>query len=219
MLRRVLVLVLVLVLLGAAAAAGDLVLRHRTEAIIENELVAIGMQNPRVSVGGPVVTPQVLRGRFDTLTVMADALLADGVELDRLHATLTDVTAGDHPRAGALSGTAEMTPAAMTAALGQELDVSIEGGALVATLRAAPLSATVVPHLRGDRVDLEVTQLTLAGVSVAPADLPLGLGDAFENMSVPISGLPDGVVLDAVHVGPQALELSFKGTDVPLEKP
>ena len=132
---------------------------------------------------------------------------------------MTDVTTGEEPRAGTFDATAELSPAAMTAAVGGDLDIAVQDGALVATLRAAPLSATIVPHLNGDRIDLDVTELALAGAAVAPADLPLGLGDAFENMSVPVTGLPRGVLLDDVTVGPTALELAFSGRDVALELP
>lgn len=217
MLRRLLVVLLVIVALGAAAVGGDAVMRHRTVSVIEEDLVGRGLHNPRVSIGGLVVTPQLMAGRFGRMTVTADSMLVRGLELDRIDATLTDVTTGETPSAGTFSATAELTPAAMTAAVGGDLDITVQDGALVATLRAAPLSATIVPQLRGDQIDLQVTTLTLAGVSVAPADLPLGLGDAFESMAIPVDGLPSGVVLDDVTVGPAALELAFSGTDVALE--
>lgn len=219
MLRRLLVVLLVVVALGAAVAGGDAVMRHRTAAVIEADLVDLGLHNPKVSIGGPIVTTQLLAGQFDRMVVTADSMLVSGLELDNVDATLTDVTTGDTPHAGTLAGTAELSPAAMTAAVGADLDITVQDGALVATLRAAPLSAAIVPQLHGDQIDLEVKQLTLAGVSVAPADLPLGLGDAFEKLSVPIDGLPSGVALEDVTVGPSALELTFSGTDVSLELP
>jgi hypothetical protein len=217
--RRLLVVLLVLVVIGAAAAGGDAAMRHRTVAVIESDLARLGLHNPHVSIGGLVVTPQVLAGRFGRMVVTADSMLVRGLELDHVEATLTDVTTGEQPEAGGFSATAELSPAAMTAAVGADLDITVQDGALVATLRAAPLSATIVPRLRGDLIDLEVTELALAGVAVAPADLPLGLGDAFEKMSVPVDGLPSGVVLEDVTVGPSALELAFSGTDVALELP
>ncbi|MCB2176014.1 MAG: DUF2993 domain-containing protein [Actinomycetales bacterium] len=219
MLRRLLIALLVVVVLGAAAAGGDAAMRQRTVGVIESDLAGLGLHNPHVSIGGLVVTPQVLAGRFGRMVVTADSMLVQGLELDHVDATLTDVTTGDEPRAGTFVATAELSPAAMTAAVGADLDITVQDGALVATLRAAPLSATIVPNLRSDRIDLEVTKLTLAGVSVAPADLPLGLGDAFENMSVAVDGLPPGVVLEDVTVGQTSLELSFSGTDVALELP
>lgn len=217
MLRRLLVALLVVVVLGAAAVGGDAAMRHRTVGVIESDLAGLGLHNPHVSIGGLIVTPQLLAGRFGRMVVTADSMLVQGLELDRVKATLTDVTTGDAPRAATFAATAQLTPAAMTAAVGGDLDFAVQDGAVVATLRAAPLSATIVPTLRGDRIDLEVTALTLAGVSVAPADLPLGLGDAFENMSVAVDGLPSGAVLEDVTVGPTALELTFAGTKVALE--
>lgn len=219
MLRRLLIALLVVVVLGAAAAGGDVVMRHRTVGVIESDLAGLGLHNPHVSIGGLVVTPQLLAGRFGRMVVTADSMLVRGLELDDVEATLTDVTTGDDPRAATFAATARLTPASMTAAVGADLDITVQDGALVATLRAAPLSATIVPQLHGDRIDLEVTTLTLAGVSVAPADLPLGLGDAFQNMSVAVDGLPPGIVLEDVTVGPTALELTFSGTDVALVLP
>lgn len=219
MLRRLLVVLLVVVVLGAAAAGGDAAMRKRTVDVIESDLTGLGLHNPHVSIGGLIVTTQVLAGQFGRMVVTADSMLVKGLELDRVEATLTDVTTGAEPKAGAFAATAELSPSAMTAAVGGDLDITLKDGALVATLRAAPLSATIVPHLNGDQIDLEVTQLALAGVAVAPADLPLGLGDSFENMSVPVTGLPRGVVLDDVTVGQTGVELTFSGTDVALVLP
>ncbi len=124
MVRRLLVVLLVVVVLGAAAAGGDAAMRQRTVAVIESDLTGLGLHNPHVSIGGLVVTPQVLAGRFGRMVVTADSMLVQGLELDRVDATLTDVTTGAEPRAGAFAATAELTPAAMTAAVGGDLDIA-----------------------------------------------------------------------------------------------
>lgn len=216
MTRRLLIVFAVLAVLVGGAVVADVVTRAHTESLLRDDLRTAGFGSPDVDIEGTPFLTQLLGGTLADVRLSADSYLADGLELTDVRARLTDVEAGSPSRAATFAATAALTPTAMTAALGAPLDITIVDGALVLTLRDAPLSASVVPHLRGDRIDLEVTELALAGLAVAPADIPLGLADAFEGLSLPIDGLPDGVVLEDLTVGETALQVSLSGTDVPL---
>jgi hypothetical protein len=214
--RRLGVVLLVVVLLVGVAVGVDLVTRARTESLLGADLRRGGLMDPKVTITGMPFLTQLLGGEFHKVRVSGTSVLVDGLELDHVRATLIGLDAKAPARVATATATAEVTPAALTAALGADMDFSIADGALVATLRSAPLSASVVPHVSGDRVDLEVKDLALSGVAVAPQDLPLGLGDAFEGLSLEVTGLPEGMHLDGLTVGATALDVSLSGTDVAL---
>lgn len=218
MARRIGWTILVLVVLIVVAITADVVSRARTESIIAAELrsSASAMSGVDVSIAGAAFLPQLFAGHFDQVTATADTLLVDGLELDDVHATLTDVSADDGT-AGSILFTAQLTPAALTATVAPDLTYTIEDGALVATLASAPLAASLVPQANGAVIDLRVTELSLAGIVVAPEDLPLGLGAVFDDLAVDVD-LPAGIRLDDVTVGSEALEVTVSGTDVLLSE-
>ncbi|HMO11644.1 MAG TPA: hypothetical protein PKB06_09120, partial [Actinotalea sp.] len=123
----------------------------------------------------------------------------------------------DEPTAGTLTATASASTDALSAAA-PGLAFVVEGDQLVATLATAPLAAVVVPTAGGDGIELEVTELRLGGVTVSPEDLPLGLGDAFQGLRVPVT-LPAGLTLDEVAVSATGLDLTVGGRDVVLTLP
>ncbi|MCV2392722.1 DUF2993 domain-containing protein [Actinotalea sp. M2MS4P-6] len=216
--RRIGWSLLILVVLGAAVVAGDVLLRAHAESVVAQGLRdrLSGLHGVDVSIEGTPFFTQLLAKQFSTVDVTATSMMAGGLELDDVHAVLTGVgTEGG--TVGTLAMTATVTPGALDATSGGTLTYTVENGELVATLTSAPLAASMVPHVNGDAIDLEVTELQLAGVGVAPEDLPLGLGAVFENLSVAVE-LPTGMHLDEVTVGADALEVSVSGTDLVLEQ-
>lgn len=207
-----------IVVLGIAAVATDVILRAHAEATVEADLSEqiAGLHGADVSIGGTPFVTQLLAQRFQRVDATATSLLVDGLELTDVTAVLTDVdtSAGT---AATLELTAVVTPQALTATAGGDLEYTVEDGEVVATLTAAPLAASMVPTARGDAIDLDVTSLMLAGVAVAPEDLPLGLGQAFEDLSVPVE-LDGGLSLDEVQVAADHLVVTISGSDVTLEQ-
>jgi hypothetical protein len=212
--RRFWVFFFVLVAVAALAWGGDLLVRRHTETAIAETLDVV---NPTVSIGGVLFVPQLLAGELDEVDVTADALMAEGLELRDFHATLTGVDVAAPLTARTLNGTAHLTAGSITAALGEGVEATVDGGAVVLTMDAAPLSAAVVPHLDGDRIALEVTELSLAGIGVRPADLPLGLGDELDGLSIEVAGLPEGLRLQDIHVVDNSVAVEFVGADVVLD--
>ncbi len=218
MARRIAWIVLVLVVLAVAAVAADVLLRAHAESVVERDLRSqiTGLHGTDVTIAGTPFTTQLLAGSFERVDVTATSLLVDGLELDDVQAVLTDVDT-EAGTAGTLDLTAVLHPQALTATSGGDLTYEIVDGELVATLTTAPLAASMVPTARGDAIELDVTRLMLADVAVAPEDLPLGLGDAFEDLMVPIE-LHPGLSLDEVRVDGDHLVVTISGTDVAMEE-
>jgi hypothetical protein len=221
--RRILGFLVVVGLLVAAVVLLDGWARGRVEQRIVDE---VGAQVPGLTGldatvhGTPVLTQLAARRLADV------RLTADGAELDAV--TLADVTAratGVTTTAPASAERVEVTallPLDQVAALVQQsadADVTVDADAVVLTLRTLPITARVVPTATGDAITLDVTEVGIAGATVAPEDLPLGLGDGLTGLAVPVAGLPAGIALTAVAVTPDGLRLTATGDDVTLAAP
>lgn len=210
-------------LLVGAVALLDGWARGQVEQRVVDEVGAQvpGLTGLEATVHGTPVLTQLAARRLADVT-----LVAAGAELDAV--TLEDVTAratGVATEAPAGAEHVEVTallPLAQVAALVQQsvdADVTVDGDAVLLTLRALPITARVVPTAAGDAIALDVTEVGVAGATVAPEDLPLGLGDGLEGLAVPVAGLPAGIALTDVTVTPDGLQLSAAGDDVTFTAP
>ncbi len=212
--RRLWITLLVVGAVVALLWGGDTFARHRTESVIVEES---GVPTAAVSIAGALYFPQVLRGELDTVTFTADSMMIDGFEVHDVEATLTGVSLAAPHTAQTIEGVARLTPETMTEGVGGGTQVDIEDGTVVLTLDSAPLSASVVPRLDGNRIVLDVTKLSLAGFDVSVDSLPLGLGEALEGSSIEVTGLRDGMRLSEVVVADDGVVVGFAGEDVVLD--
>lgn len=221
--RRLLGFLVVVVLLVGAAAVADAWARSRVEARIADEVSAQvpGLAGVGATVHGTPVLTQLAARRLADVTLVADSAQLDVVALEDVHVRATGVGTEAPATAEHVEATA-LLPLAQVAELVQEsldADVVVDGDAMVLELRTFPVTARVVPSAAGDAIALDVTEVGVAGVTAAPEDLPLGLGDGLEGLAVPVSGLPQGISVTDVAVVPEGLRLTAAGDDVALTVP
>lgn len=211
-------------MLAAAAVIGDTVARGRVEATVEQRVAdaAPGTQGVAVTIPGTPFLTQALGGQLGTVQVRADRLVADGpagpVPITDLRVTLHDVTVSEPYTAGSLLGTGDVATADLGAQLGEGLELGVVDGVLTVTLTGIPLAAGMEATALGDAISLDVTQLWLADVPVAPEDLPFGIGAELQDLVVPLD-LPLGLTLREVQVLESGVRVTVAGTDVALTVP
>ena len=214
--RIVVALVALLVLLGVLVVA-DTVLRSRVEASIATQLgTDLGTQDAEVDVSGTPFVTQVIAGSLDRVEVAAPTATLDGVQLRELEATLLGVSTGSPRTVADLSFSAGVDPASLGAALPAGMTVAGEGDRLTVTLSGLPVTASVVPTADGRAIGIGIEDLEIGGVLVQPEDLPFGLGDGLEGLSIPLEDLPEGVELTSVTVSGGLIQVEAHGTDVLL---
>lgn len=156
-----------------------------------------------VTLGGGVLTLQVLRGSLSTVTVRLGPTTCDGVRVDDLTLVGTDVSTSSpyvHDLATRAVVTTESIQAALDEGRGPGLDVRIEDSQLVVSPRSGDGGEhhVTVSVLDGRLVDLRVTDEAAAGPQVVdqvdelsfPAGCPVPFG-WFDDVEVG----PDGLVL------------------------
>jgi hypothetical protein len=213
--------VTLVVVVAAGGLVADGVVRARTENEIAAQVrVSIpGLDGePDVSIGGFPFLTQLARGRIDALRATAPAATVEGLRLEDVVVDLTGVTTQAPYVAEGAVMTALTTPDAVEAVLDVELDLEVRDGELVARtdLMGVPLEAVVLPRAVGREVEVDVTELLLAGVAVDDADLPAGLAEDLKGIRFTVPGLPDGMTLTGVGVVADGLLLSAVGSNLSL---
>ncbi len=208
------------VALGVVLVAADLAARtwatDRFAAAVREEYDL--PSDPRVSVAGGSFLWQVVRGRFDDVTVQVDDLPAGSVALQDVRVRLPEVDVPPAVLAGR-GGTVDVSAGTVRAhvsfdELAREISV---GGLDVALARdedavrasttvrvlglGLDLALTVRPALDGELVRLEPLRAELAGAQVPLSRAERLLEAAgFDGWSIELSDVPEQVRLDSLQV-------------------
>lgn len=206
-----------LAVLALLVVAADLLARgeaqHRVAEGITAE--APGIVGLDVRVHGVPFLTQLARHRFDHVSATAREYPAGPLVLDRVRVDLYGLTT-DPAVAARAELTARVTPQALTAALGGRVTIGVNGDRLTATVPGTSLTATLEATLADGAIRLDTTALSFAGVEIAAEDLPLGLGDALQDLVVGVQ-VPAGLALTEVRVAGGSVHVALAGRDVALD--
>ncbi len=220
----------------AAYAAEQTVAKQAKQELVARNITATG--DPKVSVDGFPFLTQVLRGRYDKITISVNQPTSQGITLDRLDVVATGVNA----KASTLmngSGTVTADLVTGTATMGWPavlhlIDLagfSSEGASVTALpdgrvqikgpVSALGVSTTVVATgtvgVSGGKARVTVTDITTEGGNV-PDSLQQMLQDYKDALSrdIALPALPYHLVLRSARTSPQGLLVIATATDVPL---
>lgn len=207
----------------AAVVGGGLIAdawaRDRIEARVLEEASGVlpGLTGAEVEVLGPLVLPQLARGRLDEVRAAAPSVTASGVTLTDVTVVASDV-ALEPPVAGDLLvvGTAATSEIQGRLPAGLELSLTGSGAFLEITVLTLPLRVGLDVAVADGAAVLAVRELSLAGLALAADDLPDQVADALADIRIDLPEPVPGVVVTGVEVVPGGLRLSATGTDVPL---
>lgn len=218
-----------MLILAGAVLAADRVLLSSTQSRIEAELVkATGATSPTVEIGGFPFLTQIIGGSLSHLTVTAATVTYDSIDLTNVtmvgQGVPLDLSAVDSVELTGTLPTASiqtLVSAEIAEATGQDLTVTVavQGDLLVAStlvLGLVPLEMDLRPQAAGRGVQVEMATIRLAGLAVAPGDLPFEWGKDLSTFTIEISQLPEGLELTSVRVLPDGVELVAAGTNVEL---
>ena len=144
-------------------------------------------------------------GSLDHVTGSVDGVTLDG------GLTATDVTfdaqgvSTSEPytvATGSITGTLPTATIEQVVAEQTDLDVTVavDGTSLVASgeVLGVDLSAALQPRVEDGRLLVDVGRMSLGGLTITVDDLPERVSSRFRGLEVPVSGLPEGLVLSAV---------------------
>ena len=216
--------VLVLVLAGAVAADRFALGAAQDAGARELKSAVQGLTGePSVVIDGFPVLTQLASGSLTQVTVRADALRFDGVEVTDVHIEAAGVTI-DKPYTvdrAVLTGTLSVgaLQRLLASRAGVDLDLSVDGGRLVAArgLLGLDVAAVLVPRVRDGVIRVDVATLRFGGLAVEVTDLPGALATRLSDVAVPLDGMPAGLVLSGIAVRDGGVRITAIGTDVALD--
>lgn len=223
--RAVAVVVSTVVVLAAGVVVADRVAastaERRAAESVEANLDVTG--TPVVAIDGFPFLTQVLAGSLDDVTGSVDGVTLDG------GLTATDVTfdaqgvSTSEPytvATGSITGTLPTATIQQVVAEQTDLDVTVavDGDSLVASgeVLGVALSAALAPRVESGRLLVDVGQMSLGGLTITVDDLPERVASRLRGLEVPVTGLPEGLVLSSVQVVPDGARVTATGEDVTL---
>jgi hypothetical protein len=234
--------VVLLILVGLVVAAdriGEQIAEQRLVAAVTDEAKARGVtaDSTDVTIGGFPFLTQVLRGKYDEITIDMRQARSGDLRVEQLLVTAFGVEAdtaeliNGQPKATAdrVSGTAVIDWAALPklldyAGLGvgdakfapAGEGVRIRGTASLAG-QSVPLAATAKFTVKGGQLSVKVSDAEIEGVRLNPA-IQSALNDLQRKLSIPVDvpPLPFGLKLDSVRAQPEGLAVSATAHDVPI---
>lgn len=222
--RGVMVGVVVLSVVVGGAAVADEVFRDRTEEQIAADMQA-GIPGldvlPEVTISGWPFLTQVMSGELDDMHVAASEATIEGLTLQDIDVQLHGVTTEMPYRARDAEMTAFISLESIQGALPVDAELSIEDQQLVSSFSifGLPLNVAFTPRADGRAIAVDVETLRFAGVTVEAQDLPQGVVDQLQGLSVPVEGLPEGVEISDLELLDDGANLTAEGSDVVLELP
>jgi len=216
------------VVVGAGAVGADRWAAHETQqraadAIVENLDDVVG--TPTVDVGGFPFLTQVWAGSVDHVTGDVEGVSLGGIDATDVHVDARDITTSEPYTAGTATIEATIPTASLEKIVddrtGLDVTLTIDGDQVVAsgTVLGVTLSAGVTPAVSDGMLQVSVHDVLLGGLSVDPSKLPGGLGDKLRDITVPVEGLPDGIVLTDATVVSDGLRVEADGAGVVLQAP
>jgi archaellum component FlaF (FlaF/FlaG flagellin family) len=221
------VVVGVVVVAGGAFVVADRVSAHHAEqriaTAVEQNLDGV-VGTPRVHVEGFPFLTQLAAGSLDHVTGTIDGATLSGVSARDVVFDGRDVTTTEPYSVGDATVTATLPTAAVQQLVDQrtglDVDLAVSGDALRASgsVLGVTLTADLEPHATDGKLTVDVQKVTVGGLTVSVDDLPGGLGDRLQDLTIPVTGLPTGMGLADVAVVDDGLRVTATGEDVRLEE-
>jgi hypothetical protein len=175
-------------------------------------------RRPAVTIGGFPFTTQALSDRFGTVHASATGITHGGLRLDRVDATLRDVSAGRGAlRIGAVDARVLVPYSVLPSqAGGRELSYGGDGSRLVirtaVTLGGAGVAVTVyaVPSISGDRLTVNPREVEVFGIRRSGG----AVLDKLHDIDKQLPTLPAGLGYGAVVPEPDGLRVTLTGHDL-----
>lgn len=212
--RRLIVTLVVVVILAGLAVAADRLAVAYAENRIASEIQKEGFgTRPHVTIYGFPFLTQVAGRRFPRARMTADHLREGPLTISRIAAVARDTRVDSGFRSGTIGrvdGTATVSFAALAAAGGHpELRLSAAGPDRVkADLDLDVVSGTAtaqVTKVGRDRIRVHAVAVEGFPISELGGDL---------DFTVPVTGLPMGLVLQSVTVSAKGVELHVTGSNI-----
>ncbi len=193
---------------------------RRVSEAIEQNLDVVG--TPAVDIGGFPFLTQLLAGSVDDVTGSVDGITLEGVDATEVTIDARDVTVSEPYTVGTATIGATLPTASIEQIVRErsnlDVAVAVDEGALAASgdLLGMTLSADLTPRVEEGRLLVSVENVRIAGLTVSVEDLPSAIGDRLTDIKIPLSGLPEGLVLSDATVAGDGVRITATGTDVVL---
>jgi len=211
------------VVLGGALVADRVThatAERRVAEAIEQNLDVVG--TPTVEIGGFPFLTQLLAGSVDDVTGAVDGVTLEGIDATDVTIDAQDVTTSEPYTLGSATIAATLPTASIEKIVADrsqlDIAVAVDGRALTATgtVLGLRLAANLVPRVEDGRLLVTVANVQVAGLTVSVDDLPRAIGDRLTDIEIPVSGLPEGLVLSDATVVADGVRITADGTDVVL---
>jgi hypothetical protein len=214
--------------LPAAIAGGLVVLLvggDLTSRQVMQHVMAAKMQDtldtphrPSVHIGGGPFLPQLLRGRFGSLTLDATDATSCQVRIEHAHAVIHGMRrshGGAH--VNSIDGTGLLSYAAISAAIAPLKITGGDNGQITLSVGFSPLglaaTATMTPRIDGNTLVIDPGTMTTSVGGQQTMNLPLsGVG----TIRLQLRNIPDGLGVQ-ISPRPEGLDFTFSGKDVQLQ--
>lgn len=223
--RRWSVAAAVLVVLLGGLVVADRVAVRSAQAVAEREVVA-GFEDvlgePEVLISGFPFLTQLVAGTLTEVTASVAGLTLDGLEVTDVDLAATGVSTTEPYTVDSAELVATLPVVTLqqliAAQVGLELDLTVDGDRLRAgtTLLGLEVAAGLAPKVEDADLRVDIVSVSFGGVEVDAVDLPGRLEARLTDLSIPVEGLPPGVVLTEVAVHDGGVQLTATGTDVVL---
>lgn len=222
-------LVVLLVLLAALVVVADIGARSFAQNMVARQMAQqLQMsEEPEVSIEGWAFLPQALGGTYSEIDVSAASATMDGVTVERIDVTATEVEVPpaellDKPSAvaGRLDGSFTVPYSYFNAYLPEGITVTTEGGEpRISGELALPGSGVSTSVNAGGEFTVDGDTVTVTPTDLQIGDAPSGLSDAVAGMlttSFQIPPLPLGLTATDMEATSSGLRVTGTGSDVPL---
>jgi hypothetical protein len=221
--RAVVASAVVLAVVVGGALVADGVVRERAETDLASSLTdqVPGLASePDVTIEGFPFLTQVLAGELQHVRIAAPTVTVEGMPLHDVVVDLEGVSTDRPTTARLATMTASASLGDLSDQLAMDADLTVEDGLLVATTSflGLPVAVRLTPRPAGRAIEADVESFALAGVTVQADALPDQLTDRVEGLSVPVDGLPAGMILTGLVVTSSGVDLEAGGEDVVLDQ-
>ena len=191
---------------------------NRVSDAVTQAIPGVGSVSTTID-GGPVA-PQLARGSLSQVHVkMKGVPLEGGLSLDDVNVDLTDVATTSPRIAKTVNAQATLTTSQIQKLLGEAWKVTPAGNTLkIATTGLLPISGTVQPEVQDGALKLNLTDVTVLGVHVDPANIPSMIKDRLNALTAGFGKLPLGLHLSNVTVTSTGVDITAQGANVNLDQ-
>ena len=139
--------------------------------------------------------------------------------MDDVNVDLTDVATTSPRIAKTVNAQATLTTSQIQKLLGEAWKVTPAGNTLkIATTGLLPISGTVQPEVQDGALKLNLTDVTVLGVHVDPANIPSMIKDRLNALTAGFGKLPLGLHLSNVTVTSTGVDITAQGANVNLDQ-